>query len=166
MAGLFKKSPTETPPPAPGRDIGLLGLDSRFKGSVRFAGTLTIDGTVEGGISSVEGSGATLVVNQNAVVIGDIVADSVLISGKVTGNIKARTRVEIFSAGTLTGNVHTGDIMIEGGARFQGFCHMLREQPQGHAAAAGDAAAPAGNGAGEAGPASAEHGPDSRAAAR
>jgi cytoskeletal protein CcmA (bactofilin family) len=156
----------ETPAPAPGRDIGLLGLDSRFKGSVRFAGTLTIDGMVEGGITSAEGSGATLIVNQNAAVIGDIVADSVLISGKVTGNIKARTRVEIFSAGTLTGNVHTGDIMIEGGARFQGFCHMLREQPQAKAASVSDAATPAGNGAGESGPVPAEPGPSSRAAAR
>jgi cytoskeletal protein CcmA (bactofilin family) len=150
VAALFKKTaPGEGAPPPPAQDVGLLGLDTQFKGGVRFRGRLTVDGTVTGDIASPEGSGATLVVNQNAVVTGDIVADSVLISGKVTGNIKAKERVEIFSAGLLKGDVHTGDIMIEGGAEFQGFCHMLRPQPPAGAAvqaAATGAQAPSGNG--------------------
>lgn len=146
MAALFKKTAVaDGAPPAAPQDIGLLGLDTRFKGDVQFKGTLTVDGTVNGRIVSPEGSGATLVVNQSAVVEGDIVADSVLISGRVTGNIKAKDRVEIFSAGKLKGEIHTGDIMIEGGAEFQGFCHMLREPP-GSPAAAEAPAPPNGSG--------------------
>lgn len=164
MAALFKKTTIETPPPAPGKDIGLLGLDTKFKGGVRFKGTLTVDGTVEGDIASPEGSGATLVVNQNAVVTGDIVADSVLISGKVTGNIKAKERVEIFSAGVLKGDVHTSDIMIEGGAEFQGFCHMLRDQPRPGNPAAGKGAG--GNGAQDAPAVTAEEAQPARPATR
>jgi cytoskeletal protein CcmA (bactofilin family) len=144
VAALFKKTTVaEGAPPPAAQDIGLLGLDTQYQGDVRFRGRLTVDGTVTGHISSPEGSGATLVVNQSAVVTGDIVADSVLISGKVTGNIKAKERVEIFSAGLLKGDVHTGDIMIEGGAEFQGFCHMLRDPPgtaQPAPAAGGEAA--------------------------
>ncbi len=130
MAALFRKTQAgdDAPPPA-AQDIGLLGLDTQFNGVVRFRGRLTVDGAVTGDIASPEGSGSTLVINQNATVTGDIVADSVLISGRVTGNIKAKERVEIFSAGLLKGDVHTGDIMIEGGAEFQGYCHMLRPQP-------------------------------------
>jgi cytoskeletal protein CcmA (bactofilin family) len=154
VAALFKKTAAgEGAPPPAAQDVGLLGLDTHFKGAVRFRGRLTVDGTVTGGITSPEGSGATLVVTQNAVVTGDIVADSVLISGKVTGKIKAKERVEIFSAGLLKGDVQTGDIMIEGGAEFQGFCHMLRPQPasgQGTPAGVTGAQEPAGNGAGRA----------------
>ncbi len=111
--------------PAGANEIGLLGVDSRFEGSIRFRGTLRIDGVVAGNIVSEPGSGSVLIVNRQAVVTGDIVSDSVLISGKVEGNVRARERVEIFRSGHLRGDIHTGDIMIEGGAEFDGYCHMI-----------------------------------------
>ncbi len=110
--------------PAVAQEIGLLGVDTRFEGSIRFQGTLRIDGTVMGNIVSDPGSGTVLIVNQAAAVHGDVVADSVLISGRVEGNVHARERVEIYRAGVLIGDVFTGDIMVEGGAEFQGYCHM------------------------------------------
>ncbi len=108
----------------PTSEIGLLGQDTCFEGQIRFAGTLRIDGTVVGDIVSEEGSGSMLVVNQQASVQGNITADAVLISGKVEGDVVAAERVEIFRSGHLKGDVYTGDIMIEGGAEFEGFCHM------------------------------------------
>ena len=124
----------------PNRDIGLLGVDTRFEGTIRLTGTLRIDGAVTGNIESVPGSGSMLIINQEATVHGDIVSDSVLISGRVEGSIHARDRVEIFRSGFLRGDVVTTDIMIEGGAEFQGNCHMSN----GAAAtvAASEAAAP------------------------
>ncbi len=107
-------------------EIGLLGMDTRFKGHVRFRGTLRLDGDVDGAIVSEEGSGSVLIVNRHAAVTGNITSDSVLISGKVRGNIKATERVEIYRSGSLKGDVYTGDIMIEGGAEFEGNCHMIR----------------------------------------
>jgi cytoskeletal protein CcmA (bactofilin family) len=127
---VFKKTTIEgEKATAASNEIGLLGLDSRFKGEVRFVGTLTLDGSISGTVTAPEGSGAVLIVNAQAAVDGDITADSVLISGKITGNIKARERVEIFATGTLHGDIETADIMIEGGAEFQGRCHMLRPEP-------------------------------------
>ena len=110
------------------KDIGLLGTDSRFEGAIRFTGTLRIDGIVVGDILSEPGSGSMLVVNKKALVNGNIVSDSVLISGRVEGNINARERVEIFRGGFLKGDVHTADIMIEGGAEFEGYCHMQDQE--------------------------------------
>ena len=109
----------------PAREIGLLGIDTRFKGTIRFGGTLRLDGVVDGNITSPEGSGSKLIINQDAVVTGNITSDSVLISGRVRGSIKAMERVEIFRAGSLKGDVFTGGIMIEGGAEFEGNCCML-----------------------------------------
>ena len=116
------------------RDIGVLGLDTRVKGNMSFRGILTVDGKIAGHIRAPEGSGAVLVVGENAAVIGDIVSDSVLISGRVTGSVKARERVEIFGTGVLHGDIETGDIMIQGGAEFQGRCQMLKPAPTVHAA--------------------------------
>lgn len=113
----------------------MLGSDTRFEGAIRFTGTLRIDGIVVGDILSDPGSGTVLVVNKHATVEGNIVSDSVLISGRVEGNIDALERVEIFQAGYLKGDVRTGDIMIEGGAEFEGYCHM---QDRGSAQPPGD----------------------------
>lgn len=108
------------------KEIGLLGLGTHFKGTIRFRGTLRLDGEVEGGIAAEEGSGSMLIVNQHAVVNGNITSDSVLISGKVRGNVKAAERVELYRSGSLKGDVHTGDLMIEGGAEFHGNCVMAK----------------------------------------
>ncbi len=117
-------------PSAPAaRDIGVLGLDTRVKGNLSFQGMLTVDGAIAGHIRAPEGSGAMLVVGENATVTGDIVSDSVLISGRVTGSVKARERVEILGTGVLHGDIETGDIMIQGGAEFQGHCQMLKPLP-------------------------------------
>lgn len=110
----------------------MLGTDTRFEGAIRFTGTLRIDGIVVGDILSEPGSGTVLVVNKDAVVNGDIVSDSVLVSGRVEGNINALERVEIFRAGYLKGDVRTADIMIEGGAEFEGYCHMQDQQSAQH----------------------------------
>ncbi len=103
----------------------MLGIDTTFKGDIRFKGTLRIDGSVQGTIISDEGSGSVLVINQQAFVEGNIISDTVLISGKVSGNIKAVERVEIFRSGSLKGDIYTNDVMIEGGADFEGHCRML-----------------------------------------
>lgn len=112
------------------KEIGLLGIDTRFEGSIRFQGTLRIDGAVIGNIHSKSGGGSLLIINQQASVTGDIVTDSVLISGRVEGNVRAKNRVEIFRSGYLKGDIHTADIMIEGGAEFEGYCHMIEEDAE------------------------------------
>ena len=111
------------------QDIGLLGSDSRFEGTIRFEGTLRIDGTVIGNIESGLDGSSMLVINKDAVILGDVTADSILISGKVEGMVHAPERVELYRAGFLKGDIYTGDLMVEAGASFEGYCHMNESPP-------------------------------------
>ena len=88
---------------------------------------LAIDGTVVGAVTASEGSGSLLTINQQAHVTGDVTADTVLISGRVRGNVRARQRVELLRTGHLVGDIYTKDVMVEGGAVFEGFCHMEQD---------------------------------------
>ncbi|MDH5751630.1 MAG: polymer-forming cytoskeletal protein [Deltaproteobacteria bacterium] len=106
------------------KEIGLLGPDTVFEGSIRFAGTLRVDGQVEGGVHAPRNSGSVLVINRQASIKGDITADQVLISGTVEGDVVATERVEIFKTGKLQGDIYTRKIMIQAGALFSGECHM------------------------------------------
>jgi cytoskeletal protein CcmA (bactofilin family) len=109
---------------------GLLGVGSRFEGEVRFEGTLRIDGTLCGRIVCKNDEPSTVIISEMAEVEAEIIADNVIISGKVSGNIHAIERVEIHNPGRLEGTVYTCDMMIGDGALFQGECIMIRHLNQ------------------------------------
>ena len=83
-------------------------------------------------------------VGANAVVVAEITAQSVVVAGKVTGNVVATDRVEILPTGTLEGNIRAPKIAIAEGATFKGSVDM-----GGRIAPAGGAASSAGAGAQE-----------------
>ncbi len=105
---------------------GLLGVGSRFEGEIRFDGTLRIDGDVLGQIICKSSKPSTVIITELASVEADIVADNVIISGMVSGNVKAIERLELYAPGRLEGLVYTSDFSIEDGALFQGECVMIR----------------------------------------
>lgn len=105
---------------------GLLGAGSRFEGLISFDGTLRIDGAVYGQIICKSQKPSVVIITQQAMVEADIIADVVIISGVVSGNIKAVEKLEIHSPGRLEGLVYTSEFSIEDGALFQGECIMIR----------------------------------------
>ena len=105
---------------------GLLGAGSRFEGEINFEGTLRIDGTVYGQITCKSERSGTVIITEMAVIEADIIADTVIISGMVSGNVKAIEKLEIHAPGRLEGLVYTSDFSIDDGALFQGECIMIR----------------------------------------
>lgn len=105
---------------------GLLGVGSRFEGEIRFEGTLRIDGEVSGQIMCKNNEPSTVIITESALIEANIIADTVIISGKVTGNVKAVERLELITPGRLEGLVYTSDLSIGDGALFQGECVMIR----------------------------------------
>ena len=94
----------------------VLNSDVEVIGSLRFSDDLLIDGTVEGDISS-EG---VLSVGQNAVIRAEINTKSVIIHGKVIGNVTVTDRVELKSTAELVGDIQAASLAIEAGAIFIG----------------------------------------------
>ena len=68
-----------------------LGKGSRVTGKLNVDETVQVDGNVEGDIFA-----ETLILGEAAVVTGQINGQTVVIKGQVTGDINARTRVEIY----------------------------------------------------------------------
>ena len=98
----------------------VLGDDIRFKGVLKFQKSLKIKGKFNG---SIEDSGV-LVVGENAVINANIVAENVIISGRVTGNINAKKSLELQRHAKIKGDIKTPDIVINTGAIFNGKCEM------------------------------------------
>ncbi|MBU2512846.1 polymer-forming cytoskeletal protein [bacterium] len=105
---------------------GLLGAGSKFEGLISFDGTIRIDGTVYGQIICKNDAPSMVIITEKAIVEADIIADIVVISGMVSGNVKAVDKLEIHAPGRLEGLVYTSDFSIEDGALFQGECIMIR----------------------------------------
>lgn len=97
-----------------------LGKGSHIAGKLSFEGTVRIDGHVEGEIAAQE----SVVIGETAVVKAQVAADSVVITGRVTGDITARRRVEIRAPGKLYGNITTPSLVIHDGVVFEGRCSM------------------------------------------
>ncbi len=95
-----------------------LGKGAQFKGIISFEGTIRIDGKLEGEIHTK----GTLVVGEHAVIEGDVSADVVISSGRVTGNIIASEKVQLLATGVVIGTIKTPILSIEEGVRFSGTC--------------------------------------------
>ena len=94
----------------------ILNSDVELKGNLKFSGELTFDGKLEGDINS-EG---TLNLGDNAVVKGNINVNSVIVRGKVNGNISAKDKIDIKTKTELFGDIRSPKLVIEEGVTFVG----------------------------------------------
>ena len=94
----------------------ILNSDVEIKGTLKFAGELTFDGKLEGDITS----DGTLNLSDNAVVKGNLNINSVVLRGKITGNVTAKERIEIKAKTELFGDIRSPKLVIEEGVTFVG----------------------------------------------
>jgi len=112
---LISNTSKSTPMPNPtGQNI--LSADVEIKGSIKFQNELTIDGKVEGEITSA----GTLTVGENAEIRGEIKTKSATVLGKVHGNITVDDRCELKARAVLYGDLKASRLVIEEGATFVG----------------------------------------------
>jgi cytoskeletal protein CcmA (bactofilin family) len=94
----------------------VLSSDVEINGTLKFAGELTFEGKLEGEIVS----DGTLQLGDSTVINGNINAASVVVRGKVTGNITAKDRIEIKAKAELFGDIKSSKLVIEEGVTFVG----------------------------------------------
>lgn len=102
--------------PATNSAKNILNSDVELKGTLKFTGELTFDGKLDGDISS-EG---VLNLGDNANIKGTVDVGSMVVRGKITGNLIAKEKIELKSKTELFGDVKAAKLVIEEGVTFVG----------------------------------------------
>jgi cytoskeletal protein CcmA (bactofilin family) len=121
----FASTPEEAvPPPAAYSPVGVpldpgraaLGSGMAFRGEITGEGDFHIYGRFDG---EIDVSGR-VVVSEAAQVDANINAASILIAGKVRGNLSASTHLDILPTGVLTGTLKAGSFSAAEGSSVKG----------------------------------------------
>ena len=110
-------------PPDPGRAV--LGSGLALRGEITGEGDFHIYGRFEG---EIDVSGR-VVVSEAAQVDANINAASIVIAGKVRGNLSAGTHLDILPTGVLTGTLKAGSFSAAEGSSVKGEIWLPRVEP-------------------------------------
>ena len=106
-------SPTNIAP-KPKPPASVLAQDLTIVGNLRTTGDIQIEGTVKGDIHA-----HLLTVGETAVIEGEVVADDVVVTGRVVGRVRG-LKVRLTSSARVEGDIIHKTIAIESGAHFEG----------------------------------------------
>jgi cytoskeletal protein CcmA (bactofilin family) len=94
----------------------IICADIVLHGALESTGDIQLDGCVEGNVRS-----AVLVVGDQAVIQGEVIADDVTVRGFIRGSIRAR-KVLLCSGSRVEGGILYGIFSAEAGAQIEGHC--------------------------------------------
>jgi cytoskeletal protein CcmA (bactofilin family) len=102
----------------------IIGEGTTLRGDFDLNGLLRIDGTFYGKVRT---SGRVLI-GRNGRAECDLIAGTIVIGGKVKGEIIAAERITLLSTGVLIGNIVTPRLIIEEGVIFNGRCEIVEDK--------------------------------------
>jgi cytoskeletal protein CcmA (bactofilin family) len=103
-----------------GRVETLIGQDASLRGSYNAKHTIHVEGEIYGNVTSEDG----IIVGVKGMIRGNLTARSILVGGKVKGNLIASQRLELQSTANVEGDLSAPVLVIEEGAVFEGNCVM------------------------------------------
>jgi cytoskeletal protein CcmA (bactofilin family) len=108
--------PEFTPSAAPKAKppASVLSTDLTITGNMRTTGDIQVEGTVEGDIRA-----HLLTIGEGATVKGEVVADDVVVNGRIVGRVRG-LKVRLTSTARVEGDIIHKTIAIESGAHFEG----------------------------------------------
>jgi len=121
-------APSTAPRSVAGSAPSVIAPDLKVLGNLVTDGDLQIEGIVEGDVEA-----RTLIVGNNAHVIGEIRSTDVTVNGKVTGRIKGQ-KVRLASSARVDGDITHSSLAMEEGADFEGSIHRSEDPLKGVAA--------------------------------
>jgi|GEM_PF-4906339 len=103
-----------------------INIDALLEGDSNFLYHLELAGKYIGTLNSSDKG--FLEVLDSAEIIGDINVSNVINYGKIDGNIKSNSKVELLFSSQTKGIIFSSLIKIEQGALFEGSCKMLKDE--------------------------------------
>ena len=92
----------------------VLSSDLTITGNLKTTGDIQVEGVVEGDIRA-----HLLTVGEGATVRGEVVADDVVVNGRIVGRVRG-LKVRLTSTAKVEGDIIHKTIAIESGAHFEG----------------------------------------------
>ncbi len=108
-ASYGASSAPKAKPPA-----SVLSSDLTITGDLKTTGDIQVEGTIEGDIRA-----HLLTVGEGATIRGEVVADDVVINGRIIGRVRG-LKVRLTSTARVEGDIIHKTIAIESGAHFEG----------------------------------------------
>lgn len=101
--------------------------DIYSEGEIRFSTSLRLECFFKGNIISENGF---VVISPTSTVIGNITAGTIMVAGKVIGNLVAAKKVELFSGSEVIGSIKAPKFRMEDDVKFEGECDTFYEEDQ------------------------------------
>ena len=92
----------------------ILSEELKVVGNIKTLGDIQVEGLVEGDIRA-----HLLTIGENATIKGEVVADDVVINGRIIGRVRG-LKVRLTSTARVEGDIIHKTIAIESGAHFEG----------------------------------------------
>ena len=108
-------------PPRRSKNVSVIGPTLVFKGELSADEDLVIQGCIEG---TIDHHNNHLTVGKQGRVMADIHASSVIVEGKLVGDIHSEGLVSLAKGADFNGNIYCGRITMEDGARIKGTIDM------------------------------------------
>ena len=107
-------------------NMTVFGQETEFIGELSFTDSLVITGKFKGTIRAT----GSLEIDKNGVcTVDSISAQSVVVYGRVTGDIEGTEMVELCKGCKVKGDVRTANIRIADNVEFEGQVSMMEELP-------------------------------------
>jgi cytoskeletal protein CcmA (bactofilin family) len=131
-------SHSELPGP-PAVEMARIGKLVSVKGELSGRENLFVDGEVDG---SIDLSGNLLTIGPNGRIRANVQAHTVVVFGRVEGNVRGSERVELRKSAVVSGDILTQRVVIEEGAFLKGVVDIRKPEPKPEARREMAAAAP------------------------
>ncbi|HRH35947.1 MAG TPA: polymer-forming cytoskeletal protein [Catalimonadaceae bacterium] len=122
-AGTTYSAPVnETPNPyTSGANImNVIGKGTTITGDIDTSNDIRIDGKLDGNLFCK----AKVILGASAILEGNLQATHAELSGEVVGKVEVTEMLTLKSSSTIHGDINTGKLVIESGAKFNGSCKM------------------------------------------
>ncbi len=108
------------------KNLTVFGQETEFDGVLEFSDSLVITGKFRGTINA---TGDLEIDKTAACDVDKMSAESVVISGKVLGNVEAKERIELCSGSSVHGDLKAARLRIADDVEFEGQVSMIDEIP-------------------------------------